>query len=148
MLGYRLYSQIITLSSRKSCLHPAPLQDAGGTLRLVGILSYSLAELDSIILFLKINDPIFLLHPTSYDKIYRPGGMAEWLKAHVLKTCVGKLTVGSNPSPSAVWGGSLTIDWGGARVVEWDRLLSGCRALKLDRGFESLPPRSNKKART
>jgi hypothetical protein len=29
------------------------------------------------------------------------GGMAEWLKAAVLKTVVGQLTGGSNPSPSA-----------------------------------------------
>lgn len=29
------------------------------------------------------------------------GRMAEWLKAPVLKTGVGKPTVGSNPSPSA-----------------------------------------------
>jgi hypothetical protein len=42
-----------------------------------------------------------------YDKIgrrwkeARNGGMAEWFKAPVLKTGVGQLTVGSNPSPSA-----------------------------------------------
>ena len=27
-------------------------------------------------------------------------------------------------------------------MADWDRLLSGCRELNLDRGFESLPPRS------
>ena len=32
-----------------------------------------------------------------------PGGVAEWSIASVLKTEVGKLTVGSNPTPS-VWG--------------------------------------------
>ena len=93
-----------------------------------------------------------------------PGGtgrMAEWFKAPVLKTGVGQLTVGSNPSPSA----GLTREyWGGARVVEWGRLLSGCRDHKsrprvrippsplkslFDRGphrgilFESRPPRWN-----
>jgi hypothetical protein len=30
------------------------------------------------------------------------GGVAERLKALVLKTSVGQLTVGSNPSPSAI----------------------------------------------
>ena len=30
------------------------------------------------------------------------GGMAERLKAHVLKTCLGHTNVGSNPTPSAV----------------------------------------------
>jgi hypothetical protein len=29
------------------------------------------------------------------------GGMAERLKAHVLKTCLGHTNVGSNPTPSA-----------------------------------------------
>ena len=29
------------------------------------------------------------------------GGMAEWLKAAVLKTAVSQDTVGSNPTPSA-----------------------------------------------
>jgi hypothetical protein len=36
-----------------------------------------------------------------YDKIHPSGRMAERLKAPVLKTGVGKPTVGSNPSPSA-----------------------------------------------
>ena len=30
------------------------------------------------------------------------GGMAERLKAHVLKTCLGHTNVGSNPTPSAI----------------------------------------------
>lgn len=34
------------------------------------------------------------------------GGMAERLKAHVLKTCLGHTNVGSNPTPSA----RFTID--------------------------------------
>jgi hypothetical protein len=37
----------------------------------------------------------------SYGKILQPGGMAERLKAHVLKTCLGHTNVGSNPTPSA-----------------------------------------------
>jgi hypothetical protein len=53
--------------------------------------------------------PLISLPPhNKHDKIkahwkvtLHPGGMAEWLKAPVLKTGVGKLTVGSNPSPSA-----------------------------------------------
>jgi hypothetical protein len=36
-----------------------------------------------------------------YGKIFSPGGMAERLKAHVLKTCLGHTNVGSNPTPSA-----------------------------------------------
>ena len=36
-----------------------------------------------------------------YGKIFQPGGMAERLKAHVLKTCLGHTNVGSNPTPSA-----------------------------------------------
>jgi hypothetical protein len=31
------------------------------------------------------------------------GEMAEWLKAHAWKACVGKPTVGSNPTLSAIW---------------------------------------------
>ena len=37
----------------------------------------------------------------TYGKILAPGGMAERLKAHVLKTCLGHTNVGSNPTPSA-----------------------------------------------
>ena len=36
-----------------------------------------------------------------HGKIFSPGGMAERLKAHVLKTCLGHTNVGSNPTPSA-----------------------------------------------
>ena len=36
-----------------------------------------------------------------YAKIKKFGEMAEWFKAPVLKTGVGQLTVGSNPSLSA-----------------------------------------------
>jgi hypothetical protein len=42
--------------------------------------------------------------------------MAEWFKAPVLKTGVGQLTVGSNPSPSAP-GGHLQQKHG--EVPEW-----------------------------
>ena len=82
------------------------------------------------------------------------GGMAERLKAHVLKTCLGHTNVGSNPTPSAgftIFDFRLTIvnpkssnrqsNWGGARVVEWGRLLSGYRGEILGRRFESCPPR-------
>ena len=34
-------------------------------------------------------------------KSLSPGGVAERLKAHVLKTCLGHTNVGSNPTPSA-----------------------------------------------
>ena len=70
--------------------------------------------------------------------------MAERLKAHVLKTCLGHTNVGSNPTPSAEgcmleyqrFEGSLAQvatpkletfklnKRGGARVAEWARLLS------------------------
>ena len=33
-------------------------------------------------------------------KSLSPGGVAERLKAHVLKTCLGHTNVGSNPTPS------------------------------------------------
>ena len=83
--------------------------------------------------------------------------MAERLKAHVLKTCLGHTNVGSNPTPSASSDDfsrprlerlkSLLheIYWGGARVVEWGRLLSGYRGEILGRRFESCPPRHMKK---
>lgn len=87
--------------------------------------------------------------------------MAERLKAHVLKTCLGHTNVGSNPTPSAEGCRltsqkvptlpasdlqlenvePLTSNWGGARVVEWGRLLSGYRGEILGRRFESCPPR-------
>ena len=88
------------------------------------------------------------------------GGMAERLKAHVLKTCLGHTNVGSNPTPSATrltiydLGFTITIvnrklsnrksNRGGARVVEWGRLLSGYRGEILGRRFESCPPRHKK----
>ena len=67
--------------------------------------------------------------------------MAERLKAHVLKTCLGHTNVGSNPTPSAIH----EINWGGARVVEWGRLLSGYRGEILGRRFESCPPRHTRR---
>ena len=42
-----------------------------------------------------------ILRPWFYGKIGALGGMAEWLKAPVLKTGMEKSIVGSNPSPSA-----------------------------------------------
>ncbi len=41
--------------------------------------------------------------PPPLEKSLEPcGGMAERLKAHVLKTCLGHTNVGSNPTPSAI----------------------------------------------
>src|SRR6185436_8309379 len=77
--------------------------------------------------------------------------MAERLKAHVLKTCLGHTNVGSNPTPSAHHHPIVTTEvattqnWGGARVVEWGRLLSGYRGEILGRRFESCPPRHEQK---
>ena len=80
--------------------------------------------------------------------------MAERLKAHVLKTCLGHTNVGSNPTPSAsrlmIYDCRFSIvnrksNWGGARVVEWGRLLSGYRGEILGRRFESCPPRHTKR---
>ena len=77
-------------------------------------------------------------------KSLSPGGVAERLKAHVLKTCLGHTNVGSNPTPSArliissdsfsncpcatsrMLEVATTKKWGGARVAEWARLLSEC----------------------
>ena|GEM_PF-2569583 len=79
--------------------------------------------------------------------------MAERLKAHVLKTCLGHTNVGSNPTPSArrfaiddlqIVICKRELNWGGARVVEWGRLLSGYRGEILGRRFESCPPRFKK----
>ena len=65
--------------------------------------------------------------------------MAERLKAVVLKTSVAvSVTVGSNPTPSA----ASVRYWGDARVDEWGRLLSGYRAVRHDRRFESCSPRT------
>ena len=87
--------------------------------------------------------------------------MAERLKAHVLKTCLGHTNVGSNPTPSAIQPVVTTLvvhtkatevattrqAWGGARVVEWGRLLSGYRGEIFGRRFESCPPRHRKHVR-
>jgi hypothetical protein len=53
----------------------------------------------------------------TYGKILQPGGMAERLKAHVLKTCLGHTNVGSNPTPSASRFGKLVNRTG--EVPEW-----------------------------
>ena len=53
------------------------------------------------------------------------GEMAEWFKAAVLKTVVGKLTGGSNPSLSVVREQVLLADvfWRDGRVAECTSLL-------------------------
>ena len=43
----------------------------------------------------------FIDNDLPYGKMLTAGGMAERLKAHVLKTCLGHTNVGSNPTPSA-----------------------------------------------
>ncbi len=45
------------------------------------------------------------------------GGMAEWTMAAVLKTAVGQLTGGSNPSPSAF--APKRASWALGEVPEW-----------------------------
>ena len=65
------------------------------------------------------------------------GGMAEWSNAAVLKTVVAKVTVGSNPTPTAI---QYTL-WRGARAVESGCLLSSCG--ESHHGFESHPLRHN-----
>ena len=58
----------------------------------------------------------------------RRGGMAEWLMAAVLKTVVAKVTVGSNPSPSASSPACCRAHRGRSHsLVECARLLSGYR---------------------
>ena len=37
-----------------------------------------------------------------YNNLSFSGGMAEWSNAAVLKTVVAKVTVGSNPTPTAI----------------------------------------------
>ncbi len=75
-----------------------------------------------------------------YGKIFQLGGMAERLKAHVLKTCLGHTNVGSNPTPSAQ---HLPVKYmgtrGGARVAEWARLLSECRGNSVAGSNPALP---------
>ncbi len=41
------------------------------------------------------------------DTMALRGGVSEWLKETVLKTVVGRLTVGSNPTPSASFVGAV-----------------------------------------
>jgi hypothetical protein len=77
-----------------------------------------------------------------YGKIAPLGGMAERLKATVLKTVVAKATVGSNPTPSAH---HSKCTRGGAREADWARLLSEYWGQNLSRGFESRPPRQRKR---
>ncbi len=65
------------------------------------------------------------------------GGMTEWTMVPVLKTGVGQPTGGSNPSPSA--------KWGGARVADWARLLSECWGINSAAGSNpALPAKSRK----
>ena len=96
-----------------------------------------------------------------YGKIFQPGGMAERLKAHVLKTCLGHTNVGSNPTPSArliissdsfsncscatsrMLEVATTKNWGGARVAEWARLLSECRGNLVAGSNPALPATRN-----
>jgi hypothetical protein len=52
----------------------------------------------------------------------KSGGMAEWLKAVVLKTSVAHTCHRGFESHSLRL---PIVYWGGARVVEWGRLLSG-----------------------
>ena len=51
------------------------------------------------------------------------GGMAEGLKAHVLKTCLGHTNVGSNPTPSAI----------GCRLTSWNfqTILGRCQSGRM-----------------
>jgi hypothetical protein len=52
--------------------------------------------------------------------LYRPGEMAEWLKAHAWKACVPQGTVGSNPTLSASdWNQQLT-------ALVWMRVHFSC----------------------
>ena len=63
--------------------------------------------------------------------------MAEWFKAPVLKTGVGRKLHRGFESLSLR---CMTESRGGARVAEWDRLLSGCRGLTSTEGSNpSLP---------
>ena len=93
-----------------------------------------------------------------------PGGVAERLKAHVLKTCLGHTNVGSNPTPSArllirsdsfsncpratsrMIEVATTKNWGGARVAEWARLLSECWVKPVAGSNPALP--ATKKTRS
>ena len=97
-------------------------------------------------------------------KSLSPGGVAERLKAHVLKTCLGHTNVGSNPTPSArliissdsfsncpcatsrMLEVATTKNWGGARVAEWARLLSECWVKPVAGSNPALP--ATKKTRS
>ena len=94
-------------------------------------------------------------------KSLSPGGVAERLKAHVLKTCLGHTNVGSNPTPSArliissdsfsncpcatsrMLEVATTKNWGGARVAEWARLLSECWVKPVAGSNPALPATEN-----
>ena len=60
------------------------------------------------------------------------GGMAEWLKAAVLKTVECNSSVGSNPTPSAIFSthdrplNNLSVNGEMAEPAEGARLLSEC----------------------
>ena len=84
-----------------------------------------------------------LKEPQVYGKIVSLGGMTERLKVTVLKTVVpARVPWVRIPLPPL-----KHPPWGGARVAEWARLLSECRGLNLDRGFESRPPRQKRCSR-
>ncbi len=55
--------------------------------------------------------------------------------------CGRKLTGGSNPSPSACERSPSILPGRCRSTADRERLLSACTALKLYRGFKSLPPR-------
>jgi hypothetical protein len=97
-------------------------------------------------------------------KSLSPGGVAERLKAHVLKTCLGHTNVGSNPTPSArliypvvtalatvpvrhISMVATTKNWGGARVAEWARLLSECWVKPVAGSNPALPATRTASAR-
>ena len=67
------------------------------------------------------------------------GGVAEWPKAADLKSVVAQVTVGSNPTASAIHCYYRQHVRRGDRVADGARLLSECS--ESYRGFESLPLR-------
>ncbi len=86
--------------------------------------------------------------PVINVRILLSGGMAEWTMAPVLKTGVGLRPPWVRiplPPPDFLWRDIVAIiEWGGAGVDDRGRLLSGCW-VKAQRGFESLPPRHEKR---
>ncbi len=64
------------------------------------------------------------------------GGVAEWSKAADLKSVVAQVTVGSNPTASAIHPGCESYMRRGDREADGARLLSECS--ESYRGFESL----------